>query len=154
MGFRSPGADRRFLSETMQQLRLAPQAGVIQFIVGDAAPEIGAHTAGAYTASRHYAAEPWHKLTAALLLLEDIAEWLGSGEGLADPELAGVREQAIAALDAFGLAPGDLKAELTNDTDTTRHSPGCPESGTTDDNCHHVGKAHGVRKGAGGEGTM
>lgn len=133
-GERSISADRRFVSETMQQLRIAPQAGVIQFVIGEGLPEGGADAASAYTATRHYAAEPWMKLTAALMLLEDLAGYLDTGEALADPELAGVRLQTIRALDAFGLAPGDLKAELSIDSDQVNP-----------DSCQDFSTAHGVR---------
>lgn len=158
-GERSITADRRFVSETMQQLRIAPQAGVIQFVIGEGLPEGGTDAASAYTATRHYAAEPWMKLTAALMLLEDLAGTLE--EALADPELAGVRLQTIQALKAFGLAPGDLKAEISSDT--PRPLPGCPDEGPAGDSCHHDAKAHpgfrrdrrpSVRKVAGGKGEM
>lgn len=120
---RSANGDTRFLTETMQQMRLAPQAGVVQFIIGDGASLPGERRS-AFTVARHYAAEPWHKLTAALLLLEDLVPWLDDEAALADPELAGVREQVIAALAAFGLVPGDIGRELsTSDPDTCRDRP-------------------------------
>ncbi|MFN4229824.1 hypothetical protein [Parvibaculum sp.] len=129
---RSITADRRFVSETMQQLRIAPQAGVIQFVIGEGRPDGGTDAASAYTATRHYAVEPWMKLTAALMLLEDLAGTLE--EALADPELAGVRLQTLHALKAFGLAPGDLKAELSTDSDQVNP-----------DSCQDYSTAHGVR---------